>query len=78
MKNMYCIKCNKYRKFEKPRMQYIFDKNQFFLLFVVSVAITTKKIFEEQESIEILKILGLVSYMKKQQTNIIILMRKNG
>ena len=26
MKKIYCIKCNKYRKFKNPKISYIFDK----------------------------------------------------
>ena len=26
MKKIYCIKCNKYRKFKNPKIPYIFDK----------------------------------------------------
>ena len=26
MKNLYCIKCNKYRKFKNPKISHIFDE----------------------------------------------------
>ena len=26
MKRLYCVNCSKYRKFEKPKMSYLFEK----------------------------------------------------
>ena len=64
---IYCIKCNKVRKFKNPKILYILD--QFFLLFVTSVAVMIKKIFKEEESIEILKILCLIKNIEEYQVN---------
>ena len=60
MKNVHCVICSKNRKFEKPKISYVLEK--IFLLsiiWLVSVKIKIKNIFKE-ESIEALKILGLI------------------
>ena len=55
MKKIYWIKCIKYRKFKNPKILYIFDKT-----LVLSIicgkcsAVIMKKVFKEDESIEIL------------------------
>ena len=59
MKKLFCIICGKYRSFEKrEKNKLLRKKHYFFPLFAVSVKIK-KKIFKEEESFEILKILGL-------------------
>ena len=45
MKKLYCVICGKHRKFEKPSSE---CENE------------DEKMFKEEESIEILKILGLI------------------
>ena len=59
MKKLYCIICGKYRKFEKPF--------RFFLLVAVSARVKMKKKKIEEESTEILKILGLINNIEKYQ-----------
>ena len=60
MKKLYCIICGKYRKFEKPF--------RFFLLVAVSARVKMKKKKKiEEESTEILKILGLINNIEKHQ-----------
>ena len=56
MKKLYCVICGKCRKFEKPKISY---------LLVLSIICSKcknddEKLFKEEESIEILKILGLI------------------
>ena len=55
MKKIYCVICGNYRKFKNPA----FLKKQFFLLFSVTEN-EVEKIFKEEESIQILKIVGLI------------------
>ena len=60
MKKIYCIICGKYRKFEKPKISYLLEK-----ILVLSIICSKRKnedeqIFKEEDSIEILKILGLI------------------
>ena len=57
MDKLYCVIYGKHRKFKKPKISYILEKYYFFLLFAVSARM---KIFKEEESIEILNILGLI------------------
>ena len=63
MKKLYCVNCSKYRKFEKPKISYLFKcKNE------------DAEIFMEQESIEkILKILGVINNIEEFQKYLIIL-----
>ena len=59
MKKMYCVVCGMYRKFEKPKT-YILE-NTFILSITCSKCKNEdEKIFKEEESIEILKILVLI------------------
>ena len=63
MKKLYCVICGKYRKFEKPKISYLLEKNiskKSVLSIIWSMyKKEDEKIFKEEESIEILKILGL-------------------
>ena len=58
MKKLYCVICDKYRKFEKPKLSYLLKK-QLFLLFCSKWKNEDEKLFKEEESIETLEILGL-------------------
>ena len=42
MKEIYCVICSEYRKFEKPEISYISEKTLVFPLFVVSVKMKMK------------------------------------
>ena len=60
MKKMYCVICGKYRKYKDPKVSYIFEK-----ILVLSITCSKRnnedeKLFKEEESIEISKILGLI------------------
>ena len=61
---MYCNECNKYRKYKKSKI-YIFKKT-LSLSIVHKCGHEYKKIFKE-ESIEILKILGLINNIEEYQ-----------
>ena len=63
---IYSNVCNKHRKFKKKLEYYIFLK-EVFLLFTVSVVMNMKKIFKEKDSIEILKIVGLIANIEEYQ-----------
>ena len=56
-KNIYCIKCNKYRKFKNPTISY---KTLVLSILCNKCGSEEDKILKEQESIETLKILGLI------------------
>ena len=67
MKNLYCVICGKQRKFERHKISYIFQKKNkknkkrtlVFLYYLHKCKNEDDKIFREEESNEILKILGL-------------------
>ena len=60
MKKLYCVTCGKYRKFEQPKISYIFEKTLLLSIIYSNFKNEDEKIFKEEEFIEILKILGLV------------------
>ena len=66
MKTMSCIKCNKYRKFKNPKISNIADKKLVFYITCDKCGSNDKKIIKEEESIETLKILGLINNMNSQ------------
>ena len=68
MKKIYCIKCNKYRKFKNPKISYI--KTLVCPIICDKCGIIDETIFKEKESTEILKILGLVNNIEEYQINI--------
>ena len=59
-KKLYCVTCGKYRKFEKPKKSYILGKTLVLSIICSKCKNEHKKIFQEEESIEILKIFGLI------------------
>ena len=60
MKKLYCVICSKYRKFEKPKISYFLENTLVLSVICSKCKNEDKKLFEEKESIEILKILGLI------------------
>ena len=60
MSKLYCVICGKYRKFEKSKVSYLLEKT-----LVLSIICSMDKneddqLFKEEESITILKVLGLI------------------
>ena len=60
MKKLYCVICGKHRKFEKPKISYIFEKTLVLSIICSECENEDEKMFKEEESTEILKILGLI------------------
>ena len=60
MKKLYCVICGKYRKFEKPKISYLLEKTLVLSIICNKCKNEEEKIFKEKESIEILKVLGLI------------------
>ena len=57
---MYYVICGKYKKLEKPKISYLFEK-----ALVLSIVCSTcknedKKLFKEEESTEVLKVHELI------------------
>ena len=60
MKKLYCVICSKYRKFEKPKISYFLEKTVAISIICSKSKNEDEKIFKAEESIEIVKILGLI------------------
>ena len=60
MKKSYCVICGKYRKFEKPKISYLLEKILALSIICSKCKNEDEKIFKGEESIDILKILGLI------------------
>ena len=59
MEKIYCVICNRYKKLKNPKMSYIFEKTLVLYMICSNFENEDEKIFKEEESIEILKILVL-------------------
>ena len=64
---MYCNVCNKYRKLKRTKISYIFKKILTRSIVYSKCGHEYEKIFKEDESIEILKILGLIKNIAEHQ-----------
>ena len=61
MKEIYCVICGKYRKLKNPKVSQIFEKTLVLYIVCSKREIEDEKVFKEEESIEISKILvGLI------------------
>ena len=59
MKKLCCVVCGKYRKFKNPKISYIFERTLVLSNICSNFKNESEKTSKEEESIEILKILGL-------------------
>ena len=57
MKKLYCLICDRYRKFEKPKISYLLEKTLVLPIICSKCKNKDQKLFKEEESIEILKFL---------------------
>ena len=62
---IYCNVCDRYRKFKNPKMSYIFKKALGLSIVCSKCDHEYKKIFKEEESVEILKIIGLITNIEE-------------
>ena len=60
MKKLYCAICHNFRKFEKPKISYLLEKTLVLSVICIKCKNEDEKSFKEEESIEILKIIGLI------------------
>ena len=68
MKELYCVICSKYRKFEKLKISYLLEKILFLSILLSKSKIEDEKIYKQEESInEILKILGSINDIEEYQ-----------
>ena len=61
---MYCVICGKSRKFEKAKLSNFLEKTLVFSIICSKCKNEDEKLFKELESIEILKILGLIEKVR--------------
>ena len=67
MNKIYCVICNKYRKFEKPKISYLSEKTLILSIICSKCKIEEEKIFKEEEPIEILQYFGLINNIEEYQ-----------
>ena len=67
MKKLYGVICSKYRKFEKPKISYLSEKALVLSIICSACKNKDEKIFTEEESTELSKILGLINNIKEYQ-----------
>ena len=67
MKKLFCVICSKYRKFQKPKISYLLEKTLVLSIICGKCENRDEKIFKEEESIEILKIFGLINNIEGYQ-----------
>ena len=60
MNKLYCVICSKYRKFEKPKILHLLEKRLVFSTICSKCKNEDKKLFKKEESVETLRILGLI------------------
>ena len=60
MSKLYCSIWGKYRKFEKLKISNIFEKTLMISIICSKWKNEDEKIFKEEESVEILKLFGLI------------------
>ena len=65
MKKLYSVFCSKYRKFEKLKMSYLLEKTSVLSIICSKYKKEDEKIFKKEESVEILKILGIINNIEK-------------
>ena len=67
MSKIFCIKCKKYKKFIKPNTSYICYNTLLLSSICSKCGSEDEKVFMEKESVEILKVIGLINNIKKYQ-----------
>ena len=60
---MYCVICSKHRKFEKPKISYLSERTLVLSIICSKCKNKEEKLFKEEDSIEVLKIIGLTENM---------------
>ena len=62
---MYCVICLKYRKSRKSKMSYLIEKTLVLSIICSKCKKEDEKVFKEEDSTEIIKILGLFYNIKE-------------
>ena len=61
MKQLHFVNCSKYRKFEKPKISYLLEKALVLSMTCCKCKNEVEKMFKEEESIEKIKVIGLIN-----------------
>ena len=77
MKKLYCVFGSNYRKFEKLEVSYLSEKTLVLSIICIKYKNKNEKKIKEEESTEILKILGLINNIEDYQKYKIIKVKKN-
>ena len=64
MKKLYCVICDKYRKFEKPKISCLLEKTLFLSIICIKCKSEDEKLLTKKKSIKILQIRGLIVNIK--------------
>ena len=67
MRKTYCTKSERYKVFKMTKISYIYDKTLFLSRIFNKCGSEDENLFKEEESIEILKILGLINNTKERK-----------
>ena len=67
MEKLYCVICDKNQKFEKLKISYHLEKTLVLSIICSKYKNEDEKMFKEEESIEVLKILGLINNIEEYQ-----------
>ena len=67
MREVYCIKCKKYKEFKKPKISYICYKTLLLSSICNKCGSEDEQTFTEEESTKILKIIGLITNIEEYQ-----------
>ena len=67
MRKICWTNCKKYKEFKKPKISYICDETLLLSGICDNCGNKDEEIFKERESIEILKILGLINNLQEYQ-----------
>ena len=59
MKKIYCVICDKYKKYRTPKISHIFERSLAVSIICRKYDNEDTKIFKEKESIQMLKMFGL-------------------
>ena len=62
---MYCVICLKYRKSGKSKISYLIEKTLVFSIICSKCKKENEKVFKEEDSTEIIKIIGLFYNIKE-------------
>ena len=60
MKKSYCVTCSNYKKFENSKISYLLEETVVLSIICSKCKNQDEKLFKEEESIETLKILGVI------------------